>query len=303
MSRTAGPAALDERSLAWTGADGNRLVGTWRGPCQDRDRQSVLLLHGGGQTRHAWNAVARRMAYEGLGACAIDQRGHGTSEWVANGAYSFFDFGRDAATLAGAMKHETEHRPVLVGASLGGIAGLLASDGAAPFAAIVLVDVAPDLNPAGIARIRDFMGDRMEEGFASVAEAGAAVARYLPDRQAPQSLEGLKRNLRLGEDDRWRWHWDPAFLSVETGAGHRRKEAAARMAAALSALEAPVLLVRGQQSDIVTADEIAAFRRMAPAAEFVDIAGAGHMVAGDRNDVFGDAILDFLTRHGFCGDA
>ncbi len=303
MSRVSDPAVVEEWPVAWRGADGNRLDGTRRGPRQDGEGQPVLLLHGGGQTRHAWNAVARRMASKGLDAIAIDQRGHGTSDWVANGAYSFFDFGRDAIVLAGAIRDETGQKPVLVGASLGGIAGLLASNGSSPFAAIVLVDVTPDLNPEGIARIRAFMGDRMEEGFASIEDAGDAVARYLPARKAPSSLEGLKRNLRLGEDGRWRWHWDPAFLSEKTGAGRRRQEAAAQMADAVQSLEAPILLVRGQQSDIVTQDEIAAFRRLAPAAEFVDIAGAGHMVAGDRNDVFGDAILDFLARQGFCGVA
>ncbi len=299
----------EERRVAWLGADGDVLVGTRRGPGQGKgqgqggESQPVLLLHGGGQTRHAWNAVARRMADEGLDAIAVDQRGHGTSDWVSDGAYSFFDFGRDAETLAATITGETGLKPVLVGASLGGISGLLASGGAAtPFAAIVLVDVTPDLNPEGIARIRAFMGDRMEEGFASVEEAGEAVARYLPGRKAPPSLDGLKRNLRLGDDGRWRWHWDPAFLSETTGAGYRREEAAARMAIALAGLDVPVLLVRGQQSDIVTADEIAAFRKLAPAAEYVDIAGAGHMVAGDRNDVFGEAIIAFLKRHGFCGN-
>ena len=297
MSRPLASSKPDEDGFVWHGADGDRLVGSRRG----RVGQPVLLLHGGGQTRHAWTAISRRLAEAGLDAIAVDQRGHGESDWVATGAYSFFDFGRDAATLAGRIAGETGRKPVLVGASLGGIAGLLASDGASPFAAIVLVDVTPDLNPEGIARIRSFMGDRMEEGFATVEEAGDAVARYLPGRKAPPSPAGLRRNLRLCDDGRWRWHWDPAFLSPVSGAGYRRTEAADRMAAALGMLDIPVLLVRGQQSDIVTADEIAAFRKRAPAAEFVDIAGAGHMVAGDRNDVFGDAILGFLHRHGFFG--
>ena len=283
-------------SVAYRGADGNRISGVaWQ-----TGGRPVLLLHGGGQTRHAWTAIGERMAASGLAPIALDQRGHGTSDWVESRTYSFFDFGRDAAALAAAIEAETGQTPLLVGASLGGIAGLLAMDGTSAFAGLVLVDITPRQNPQGIERIRRFMADRMDVGFASLEEAGEAVAGYQPDRPRPTSLDGLKRNLRLGPDGRYRWHWDPAFISGPKSAGSSRTKAAERMAASAAHLSVPTLLVRGAQSDIVTQEEVDAFLALAPSAEFVDIAGAGHMVAGDRNDVFGAAILDFLARHGFC---
>jgi peroxiredoxin len=83
--------------------------------------------------------------------------------------------------------------------------------------AIVLVDVVPQLNEEGTDRIQQFMMDRVHEGFGTLEEARDAIAAYNPFRPPPSDLEGLKKNLRLGEDGRWRWHWDPRFASIGTG--------------------------------------------------------------------------------------
>ncbi|MEP0510072.1 MAG: alpha/beta hydrolase, partial [Aurantimonas coralicida] len=130
-----------------------------------------------------------------------------------------------------------------------------------------------------------------------------AAAAYLPNRRPSGSSKGLAKNLRRSADGRYRWHWDPAFIDGPNSVAMRRDAARTAMIAAAQALTIPTLLVRGGRSDMVTSAEIDEFRALVPAAEFVDIAGAGHMVAGDRNDVFGDAILDFLTRHGFATPA
>ena len=286
---------MSGETVSFTGAGGNRLVGERRGA----DGPPVLLLHGGGQTRHAWGSVAAAMAAAGLQALAIDQRGHGDSDWAADGRYTFLDFGADAAALASAVRERTGRRPVVVGASLGGIAGLLAQQGAEPFAGLVLVDVTPSLNPDGVSRVHGFMKSRLREGFASLEEAAEAVAAYLPERRRRSSTSGLAKNLRLSPDGRYRWHWDPAFIDGPASAAVGREEARARLVENAGQLAVPTLLVRGSRSDIVTEAEIEEFRALAPDAEFVDVAGAGHMVAGDRNDAFGAAILDFLARHGF----
>jgi pimeloyl-ACP methyl ester carboxylesterase len=282
-------------SRIFQGAEGNRLVASEIG-LGDR---TVLLLHGGGQTRHAWTKTARGLAEAGWRAVMLDQRGHGDSEWPASAAYAFPDFGADAAAVA--RRLAAEHggaRPVAIGASLGGIASLLAlAAGEAPlFSGLVLVDVVPRMDPRGVDHIQGFMRARAAEGFASVEEAAEAVAAYLPHRPRPTSLDGLKKNLRHHPDGRWRWHWDPRFLDGPRSVSAEWEAVEARLLAAARSLPVPALLVRGGSSELVTPEAAREFLALAPDAEFVDVAEARHMVAGDRNDAFAGAIRSFLER-------
>jgi pimeloyl-ACP methyl ester carboxylesterase len=102
------------------------------------------------------------------------------------------------------------------------------------------------------------------------------------------------RNLRLREDGRLYWHWDPAFTRYDPEAA---KLTANMFAQAAAALTVPVLLIRGGRSRVLSAEGVAEFRGLVPHAEFVDVAGADHMVAGDANDSFNDAVLGFLAQH------
>ena len=263
--------------------------GAWAGPV-------ALLLHGGGQTRHAWGATSQVLADAGFLAVAVDQRGHGESDWASDGDYGIGAYARDVRAMAGEIG-----RPVaLVGASLGGLASLLAvaePPGVAA-TAMVLVDVTPRMRQDGRERIGEFMRSR-PDGFASVEEAADAVSQYLPERPRPKDVSGLARNLRAGADGRLRWHWDPKFLDSrlesDTGDPARFEHAAARVTV-------PMLLVRGGISDVVGEDEADALLRVAPRAQAVDVAGAGHMVAGDRNDVFSSAVVEFLVKNVFAAD-
>jgi non-heme chloroperoxidase len=163
-------------------------------------------------------------------------------------------------------------------------------ESAAPFAsALVLVDVTPRLETGGTERIKAFMTAR-PEGFASLDEVADAVAAYLPGRPRPHDMTGLARNVRLGEDGRYRWHWDPRFL----GAGRQDLVQRERPATAARAVGVPTLLVRGVLSDVVSEQGVAEFLGLIPHARHADVEGAGHMVAGDRNDAFSDAIFVFL---------
>jgi pimeloyl-ACP methyl ester carboxylesterase len=256
----------------------------------DPDRPPLVLLHGGGQTRGAWAPAAARLVPQGWHVVVPDLRGHGTSDWSPDGDYSVELCADDLRALAGALRREV----VLVGASLGGLCSLLAA-GEAPQVqarALVLVDVAHRPEPHGVARIFAFMSGR-PEGFATLQEAADAVAAYLPHRQAPESLEGLKRNLRQ-RDGRWVWHWDPRL--VERFAGAANASTAERNLAAARAATAPILLVRGALSDVLSPEIAREFCALVPGARCVDVAGAGHMVAGDRNDRFVDAIMAFLAE-------
>ena len=282
--------------IEFAGHDGNRLIADLYMPEGAAHGMPVLLLHGGGQTRHAWGKAARLIAEAGHVAVTLDQRGHGDSAWVESGAYAIEDFAEDAIAVAWEMAARFGAAPVLVGASLGGLAGLMADylGGNGLLSGLVLVDVTPNMDPDGVSRVQGFMGERMREGFATLEEASDAIAAYLPHRERPRSLTGLAKNLRHGDDGRYRWHWDPAFIdgprtiNTDSGDGEQTLMAAAR------GLTLPTLLVRGQQSELVTEAAVEGFMQMVPHASFVDVTGAGHMVAGDRNDAFNAAVLGFL---------
>jgi pimeloyl-ACP methyl ester carboxylesterase len=283
-------------SESFTGADGNRLVADVFGNAG----RAVALLHGGGQTRHAWRKTAELIAQAGMTAYAIDQRGHGDSEWVGSGAYAFSDFGRDARAIADQLAARHGARPVMAGASLGGMASLTAEGEAAKageeplFAGLVLVDITPRVDMSGVAKVQGFMHAHAQEGFASVEEAADAVAAYLPHRPRPRSNDGLKKNLRLHPDGRWRWHWDPKFLNSRRPDVTDRGTREQTMIAAAKSLKMPVLLVRGGSSELVTEAHAREFLDLVPHATYADVAGARHMVAGDRNDQFSEAIMKFL---------
>lgn len=278
-------ASADRVDCRFTGYGGLDLAGEAWG----RDGAApVLLLHGGGQTRGSWEHTARNLAQRGYRVIAIDLRGHGESEWSNDGDYGIDAFAGDVIAVARALPSP----PVIVGASLGGLAAMIAEARGAVARALILVDIAPRIEDAGVARIVGFMSAHAD-GFATLEEAADAIASYLPHRSRPGDLSGLRRVLRAGSDGRWRWHWDPSFLDIR-----RRSESgdSAIFEAAARHLRVPTLLVRGRRSDLLSPEGVAEFLELAPHARFVDIADAGHMVAGDHNDVFAAAIVEFIER-------
>lgn len=279
----------------FTGAEGNRLAADR----VDGAGQPVLLLHGGGQTRHSWDAAAERIAALGHVVYCMDQRGHGESDWVASGNYAFSNFAADLAAVSAQIYGMHGAKPVLVGASLGGLAGMLAEGAQAPgsLAALVLVDITPRMDMVGVSKILGFMAERVEEGFETIEEAADAIALYMPNRARPKDLSGLSKNLRHHTDGRYRWHWDPQFIRTKQKTDRKAsEETQAALAEAAARLDVPVLLVRGRNSELVTEEHVREFLDLVPHAKFVDIADAGHMVAGDRNDVFAEAVEGFLQE-------
>ena len=298
----AAPDSAKRQRITLTGAAGNALCADLYTP-QHASRGLVILAHGGGQTRHSWGATARTLAAQGWQALLYDQRGHGDSAWLADGAYAAEHFAEDLVALARRMADRGHARPktvkpAIVGASLGGLAGLIAAGELDPsaFRALVLVDVTPGMKPEGVGRVLAFMSTHAEDGFASPEEAADAISAYLPHRPRPRSLSGLAKNLRLGSDGRYRWHWDPRFLDARKGTGGHARELETRLESAARGLGLPVLLLRGRESELVGEAEAEAFRKLVPHAEIAEVPGARHMVAGDRNDVFGAAVAEFLAR-------
>jgi len=254
----------------------------------------VVLLHGGGQTRHSWHATAADLGSSGWHAVTVDLRGHGDSDWSPDHGYGLDRFSEDVVRVA----EHVGRPPVLIGASLGGNAALAALGHQPELATgLVLVDVSPFLQPAGTTRIRDFMAANAVQGFGSLEEAADAVAAYVPHRKRPRNLNGLRKNLRE-RDGRWFWHWDPAFMSSPADQAVQRDPLidAARLGAAASSLRVPTLLVRGGESDVLSVEDSARFISLVPHAEFATVGGAHHMVAGDDNAVFEQVLADFLER-------
>jgi pimeloyl-ACP methyl ester carboxylesterase len=271
------------------GAGGLALSADIGGPA---GAPTVFLLHGGGQTRHSWAGAMAELIGHGYRVVNFDARGHGDSQWSPAGAYALDDFADDLLALLDASPGPK----ALVGASLGGATALLAAARRSEplAAAIVLVDIVPRIEAEGAQKITGFMrGNRA--GFATLDEAADAVAAYNPHRPRPRDTAGLRKNLRLREDGRWHWHWDPRFMEQPKRA--EPPEVAEQLLDAASRVRLPTLLVRGLRSDIVSDAGIAELRGHLPALQVFDIPDAGHMLVGDRNDAFNGAVIAFLDRH------
>ena len=284
---------MREETLEFRGRDGLRLVATARG---EPDAPTVLLLHGGGQMRQSWGGTAERLAKSGRYAVTLDMRGHGESAWCPKGHYRVADFRDDLAVVLSRLPRPA----VVVGASLGGITALLYAESCdmSRVRGVVLVDIAARIEMEGAKRIGTWMVST-SDGFDSLEAVAAAIEAYAPQRKQTWTRETLLRIVREHPDGRYRWHWDPKFMSE---GGPREVADHERLHRAAAKLKVPTLLVRGRESDMISHDGVREFQQAVPHAEFVDVSGAGHMVAGDRNDAFTDAVTSFLDRHDPVGE-
>jgi pimeloyl-ACP methyl ester carboxylesterase len=257
----------------------------------DGEHPTILMLHGGGQNRFSWKNTGQVLADRGFHVVALDARGHGDSDRSPHGEYTV-----DALTGDVVRVLEQIGRPVvLIGASMGGLTGIQVAHRVGPqvVTKLVLVDVVPRFESEGSHRIRDFMTQHVH-GFETLEHAADAIAAYLPHRRRPGNLEGLKKNLRH-RDGRWHWHWDPAFVTSVSDDPFVEIEQLERAAIDL---QIPILLIRGKLSDVVSPQGVEDFLAKVPHAEFVELSDAGHTAAGDDNDAFSDAVVDFLIRCG-----
>jgi pimeloyl-ACP methyl ester carboxylesterase len=285
---------VDSMSIAthrftFTSEDGLLLAGDRAGRL---GAPSVVLLHGGGQTRHSWGGAMRELAARGYYVVNLDARGHGASEWAPSaGQYSLGHFSSDLKVLLASLPHP----PVLVGASMGGLTVLdaIGCDSPSIASALVLVDVVPRMETSGAQRVLKFMRANAG-GFASLEEAAAAVAAYNPHRPPPRSTDGLMKNLRRSDDGRLLWHWDPKVLEVSD---MHEKETREQLLKNCRHFSRPAMLVRGLLSDIVGEAGITELKDNMPQLEVFDVAAAGHMIAGDKNDAFNAGLLAFLREH------
>jgi len=275
--------------MKFTGKDKLNIIADIWG---QSDNPLVVLLHGGGQTRHAWGNSGKILSSAGFHVVAMDLRGHGDSDWHPDGDYSIDSHKQDLINVL-----RTLGKPAsLVGASLGGMISLsLAGDkeNSKFCSSLVMVDIGLYPDPQGAIRIVNWMKSS-KKGFESIEEAAEAVAGYLPHRKRPRNVRGLKKNLRKKDDGRYYWHWDPRFLVGRKESEYDNLEDIQRNVA--KRVTAPTLLIRGALSDVVTERNVNDFLASIPHAEFKEIRKAAHMVAGDRNDVFAEEAIKFLKR-------
>lgn len=254
-------------------------------------KHRLIFLHGGGQTRWAWSESAQSLSEAGYCIWTVDLRGHGDSSWASPNSYTIDHFVDDLDCLI-----RSDSRPVtLIGASLGGYIALLSCSERlhSLHRRLILVDIAATVQMKGVRRILHFMHAH-PEGFDSIEDAGIAVSNYLPQRRKPTSFEGLRRNLRQN-NGRWYWHWDPNWLIPwnDESELHLLEK---RFCRAAEKLSVPTLLIRGHNSDVISESDVDTFRHLVPHSHSVVIQEAEHMVAGDRNNAFTDAIKQFLIQ-------
>jgi len=264
--------------------DGLFLAADAYGPASG---QPVLFFHGGGQSRRSWRGAARNVGAAGYRAITIDLRGHGESDWAADGDYLLDAYARDVEALIDGFDDPV----ILVGASRGGQSALVGgSRRPGRVRLIMLADVAPLLRDEGVDAIRDFF-KASAAGFANVDEAADALSVHLGQKRIANA-SGLKKAMRVGNDGRLFWQWDPRTVSPEflnpPSEGLALEEAAAR-------LRDPVVLVRAELSSIVTDESVALFRQLTTQLKVVVAHGVGHMFTGDRNDAFAETLLDHLS--------
>ncbi len=248
---------------------------------------AVVFAHGFGQTREAWTSCAMATAAVGWSSTTFDARGHGESDWLASGDYLVEQLVSDLALVSA----QASSPPVVVGASMGGLVGMsMAGNDSTSCRALILVDITPRWEPAGVERILEFMR-AFPGGFADFDEAADAIAAFLPHRVPRKSPDRLRKLLNESADGRLRWHWDPRMLEpIAADAGRHQAD----LFDAARRIEVPTLLISGAASDVVSESTIVEFLELVPHARHAIVAKATHMVAGDENTQFNRYVLEFL---------
>ena len=248
---------------------------------------TLVMMHGGGQTRHSWSRAMKHLIGKGYYVINYDARGHGDSDWDPKGDYSVVAIGGDLrcvlATVTGPV--------ALIGASMSGLSAFYAIGVAErPIAdALVLADIVISPAEEGTARTCAFMLAH-QDGFAKLEDAADAIAAFTGHKPS-SNLEGLRRNLRLRDNGRLYWHWDGRLLDLDLHARYLLMHEVAPK------VTLPVMLVRGGKSAVTNDANVAEMKQFVPQMEVQVIPNAGHMITGDDNETFAVGIDDFLRRH------
>ena len=253
-----------------------------------RGRPPMLFLHGGGLNVHTWDLVCAALKPE-RHCLALDQRGHGDSEWSPVMDYATESHAED---LDAFVSHRGLDRFVLVGMSLGGANALAwAGRHSDRLAALVLVDVGPEVRQAGVRKIAAFTSEATP--LDSVDDFIAKALAFNPRRDATLLRRSLLHNLRRMPDGKWMWKYDQRHRgrAMDPAAAARRREL---LWSAVSKVSCPTLVVRGAESDVFHDEDAERLAGALPDGRWVKIANAGHTVQGDNPAGLLVALRQFL---------
>ncbi len=255
----------------------------------DADKPPMLLLHGFAQTCHSWDFVALGFSDE-YRIIVLDQRGHGDSDWAADGDYSPETQQDDISGVVDALGLDAF---VLMGLSMGGRNSFTyAANNPNKVRALVIVDAGPQNMRQGTQNIRNFV--QQEDELDSVDAFVQRVQAYNPRRPAEQLRGSLMHNLKQLPNGKWTWKYDKALRRPGRRMGSD-PETEKRLWGYLQSLQCPTLLVRGGASDIIAMDTAEQMHRSIPNSRLATIEGAGHLVMGDSPSGFQAAVVEFLA--------
>jgi esterase len=255
-----------------------------------KGRHPILFLHGGGLNAHTWDLVCLALRDE-YHCVALDQRGHGDSEWSPVGDYSLPSQVRD---IEGFIEKLGLSRPLVVGHSMGGFAAMAyTARFARRMAGLVLVDVAPELNPKGTARIRNFLAqDRELDSVEAFVERAMA---FNPLRNPALLRRSLLHNLRQLPNGKWTWKHDPNRVRPTPESMRARQEEIMRE---VNHMACPTLILRGAHSDVLSDAGAERFARALPDGRWLRVEGAAHTVQGDNPRGLVEAMRPFMGEIG-----
>jgi esterase len=251
----------------------------------------ILLLHGGGLNAHTWDLVCL-MLRDRYHCVALDQRGHGDSEWEPTADYRF-----DAQVddLEGFIERLKLHRPLLVGHSMGGFAAMgYAIRHAATMAGLVLVDIAPETSMNGSLKIRNFITQDRE--LDSVDDFVERALKFNPMRNRQLLRRSLLHNLRQLPNGKWTWKHDPKRIPKNFQSEHLVRKTMIMESA--SAIVCPTLVLRGERSDVLSDDNAREFAASVPKGRWLRVENAGHTIQGDNPRALLDALEPFFAEIG-----
>ena len=218
---------------------------------------------------------------------ALDQRGHGDSDWAPDADYSLSAQREDVKGFTEAIGLD---QFVLVGMSMGAINGLAyAIAYPETLSALVLIDAGPDVRRRGSSRIRDFVnGGAKPESLDAIIERALA---FNPRRDPKVLRRSLMHNLRRQEDGNWVWKYDRRRFQ-QMGEAHAAERQG--LADGLTRVTCPTLVVRGAESDVFHEEDGERLAQRLPDGRFITIPRAGHTVQGDNPKDLAAALHDFL---------
>ena len=255
----------------------------------DSANPTVLMLHGVSQQAHSWDFVSLALspAYHVI---ALDQRGHGDTDWAADGIYSLDSMQADIDGVIDALGLDGFN---LMGHSMGGRNGFIwASRHPGTLRSLTIVDTGPGTQRRGQDRIRDFR--ELPNNLDSFQEFAERVKEYT-GRTEEQVLGALKYSIRQMPDGKWSWKWDPATRN-RTRSGTDPKWTTERLWECVEAVDCPSLVVRGSRSDIFSEETLAKMGRVMSDCTTETIKDAGHLVQGDNPVDFIAAAQGLLSR-------